>query len=202
MKTTYQVQQSVQKKPRGQPFTASAMLQYGTRAAVDQALCRLASSGKVVRLTRGVYVRPEENRFVGQVLPEPLKVAEVIAKKTHGIVQVSGVEAARQFGFTTQVPAQPVFLTTGHPRKFQIGNLTVNLKHVSRKKLPFPESKVGVAILALWYLGKQQVNSKTIEIIKKKLTPKEFEKFISATEYMPAWMTHAIIQYKKENERE
>ena len=43
----------------------------------------------IIRLTRGVYVRPEKNRFVGQALPEPFKVAEAIANKTHEIIQVS-----------------------------------------------------------------------------------------------------------------
>ena len=99
-------------------------------------------------------MRPEENRFVGQVLPEPFKVAEVIAKKTNEIIQVSGAEAARQLGLSTQVPAKPVFLTTGQSRQFNIGDLEVTLKHVSRKKIPMPESKDGLAIVALWYLGK------------------------------------------------
>ena len=197
MKTTSQVQQCIQRTPRGKPFTSTTLLKYGARAAVDQALSRLASAGKIVRLTRGVYVRPEENRFVGQVLPEPFKVAEVIANKTHEIIQVSGAEAARQFGLSTQVPAQPVFLTTGRSRRFKIGNLEVSLKHVSKKKIPLPESKVGLAILALWYLGKQQTTLQAIEKIKQKLTANEFEKFKSSREKMPIWMSNIVLLYKK-----
>lgn len=202
MNTTHKVQQYVQKTPRGRPFTTATLMSFGARAAVDQALSRLASTGKIVRLTRGVYVRPEENRYVGLVLPEPFKVAEAIAKKTNEIIQVSGAEAARQFGLSTQVPAQPIFLTTGQSRRFNMGSLEITLKHVSRKKIPFPESKVGLAILALWYLGKKQISPQSIEQIEKKLSSNEFEKFLSSREYMPAWMSNVVLQYtiKKETE--
>ncbi len=196
MSTTFKVKQFIQKTPRGKPFTSTTLLKYGSRAAVDQALSRSTSSGKVVRLTRGVYVRPEENRFVGQVLPEPFKIAETIANKTNEIIQVSGAEAARQFGLSTQVPAQPVFLTTGRSRRFKIGSLEVTLKHVSKKKIPMPESKVGLAIVALWYLGEQQMTVQTISNIKKKLTPQEFEKFKSSREQMPAWMGNRVLEYE------
>lgn len=201
MTTASRIQQYVQRTPRGTPFTTTALMKHGARAAVDQALCRLASAGKIVRLTRGVYVRPEESRYVGQVLPEPFKVVEAMAKKTNEIIQVSGAEAARQFGLSTQVPAQPIFLTTGQSRRFSIGNLEVTLKHVSRKKIPFPESKVGLAILALWYLGKKLATPQTIEKIERKLTATEFEKFQSSREYMPAWMSNAVLQYTKETKR-
>lgn len=200
MNTTQEVQQYIQKIPRGKPFTTSALIRFGARAAIDQAISRLAAAGKVVRLTRGVYVRPEESRYVGQVLPEPFKVVEAMAKKTNEIIQVSGAEAARQLGLSTQVPAQPIFLTTGQSRRFNIGNLEVTLKHVSRKKIPFPESKVGLAILALWYLGKSLITSQAIETIKKRLTPAEFEKFQSSREHMPTWMSNAVLQYNNMKE--
>jgi hypothetical protein len=175
---------------------------FGSRAAIDQALARLANTGRIVRLTRGVYVRPEESRYVGQVLPEPFKVAKAIAKSANEIIQVSGAEAARQLGLSTQVPAQPIFLTTGQSRRFNIGNLEVTLIHVSRKKIPFPESKVGLAILALWYLGKNLTTPQIIEKIQKKLTSNEFEKFLASREYMPAWMSNTVLQYKNIKETE
>ncbi len=133
-------------------------------------------------------------------MPEPFKVVEAMAKKTNEIIQVSGAEAARQLGLSTQVPAQPIFLTTGQSRRFSIGNLEVTLKHVSRKKIPFPESKVGLAILALWYLGKKLATPQTIEKIERKLTATEFEKFQSSREYMPAWMSNAVLQYTNTKE--
>lgn len=197
MNTTYQIQQRIKKTPRGKPFTTYSLLEFGARAAIDQALSRLATAGEIVRLTRGVYVKPEQNRFVGQVLPEPYKIAQVIAEKTSEVIQVSGAEAARQFGLSTQVPAQPIFLTSGQSRRFNMGSLEVTLKHVSKKKIPLSGSRIGLAISAMWYLGKERVTFQTIEAIKKRLTPQEFIKFVSSTKYMPVWMSNLVLQYQK-----
>jgi len=201
MNTTSQVLKYVKKSPPGRPFTTDALLGYGSRAAVDQALSRLASAGKVIRITRGVYVRPEENRFIGKILPEPFKVAQAIARKTQDTIQVNGAEAARRLGLSTQVSVKPVFLTTGQSRRFKIGGLEVTLRHVSKKKIPFNESKVGLAILALWYLGKKSVTTQTIEKIEQKLSTDEFKKFISARVSMPAWMSDIVLRYENQKEK-
>jgi Family of unknown function (DUF6088) len=200
MATMASIRQSIQRKPKGKPFTAVAMLKYGERAAVDQALSRLAAAGEIMRLIHGVYVRPEENRFVGKVMPEPFEIAKFIAKKTNSEVHVSEAEIARQFGLTTQVPTQPLYLTSRRSRVFKIGNLEVTLKHVCERKLALFHSKSGVAILALWYLGKQLVNSETIEQIRKKLSLHEFQAFLSSKEKMPIWLSKIIVAYKKEHQ--
>lgn len=196
MNTTFQILQYVKRTPKGKLFVTDSLLKFGARTAVDKALSRLAKNGEIVRLTQGVYVRPEQNRFVGQVLPEPFKIAEAIAKKTNEVIQVSGAEAARQFGLSTQVPAQSLFLTTGQTRRFNLGNQEVTLKHVAKRKIPLSGSKIGLAIVAMWYLGKQQVNTKTIEVIQKKLSPQEFTKLASSSKYMPAWMSSIVLQYQ------
>lgn len=198
MKIAAQIRQHIQKIPQGEPFLSSSLLQYGSRAAVDKTLSRLAHAKEIARVARGVYVRPKHSPYVGEVLPSPLTIAKTIAKKTDSIVQVQGAEAIRQFGFTTQIPAHPVFYTTGQSRQFKLGNLEITLKHVSPRKLVFPESKVGLAILALWYLGKAHVTAQSIAMIKRKLTQEEFKKFNASIEYMPGWMINAVIQYKKE----
>lgn len=192
------IQNAVACMPEGEPFTTQRLLQYGSRAAVDKTLSRLVQSGKLTRITRGVYLRPEYNRFVGQVAPEPFKIAASVAEKTCDIIQISGAEAARRLGLTTQMVTQPTFLTTGPSRTIKAGNLTITLKHVSRKKIPFIGSDTGVAILALWYLGKDNVTSEHIKTLEKKLSSKNYQLLVSAKEQMPIWMVTIIHQYEKE----
>lgn len=199
MSITNQIGNFIQKKPRGEPFVSSSITGFGTRPAIDQALSRLTKTGEIVRITQGVYVRPEKNRFIGIVMPDPFKVVKVIAKQSNELVQMSGAEAARKFGFSTQVPAQPVYLTTGRNRRFKMGALEVILKHVSQKKIPLPGSQAGLAIQALWHLGKENTSTQNIRIIKSKLSPEEFKKFINAKKEMPAWMHNIIFQFEKEN---
>src|SRR5688500_13518882 len=113
MGTANTIREHIEKLPQGQPFTTSSMVSFGSRAAVDQALSRLAQKGTIVRVTRGVYVRPEVSKYVGKVLPEPLKVVQAMAQEHGEVVQVHGAEAARRMALTTQVPTKSVFLTSG-----------------------------------------------------------------------------------------
>lgn len=194
LKTAELIRQRIEGMPVGEPFTPTVFLAYGTRASVDQTLSRLVKAGVIERVTRGVFVRPEISRFVGRVMPEPLKVAETVGKSVGGIVQVHGAEAARRLELTTQVPTQSVFVTSGPSKRIRVGNMEIRLKHVCQRKLVLAGRPAGLALSALWYLGKTEVTSSIIEKIRHKLGASEFEVLKSATPSMPAWMSDAIFR--------
>lgn len=191
-----QIRQRIEAIPTGEPFTTASLLTLGTRASVDQNLRRLARSGHIASVGRGVYVRPRMSRYVGAVMPEPYKVAEVIARSTGATIQVHGAEAARQFGLTTQVPTQPVYLTTGPSRRIKMGKLEVTLKHTTPRKLAL-SGRPGVALAALRHLGKREVTPTIIEAIRRKLEPSEFERLREATGVMPAWLSDRFHHHRQ-----
>ncbi len=188
------IRRRIEEMPLGEPFTPTVLLECGTRVSVDQNLSRLVKAGVIERVTRGVFVRPEINRFVGKVMPEPLKVAETVAKTTGAIVQVHGAEAARRLELSTQVPMQPVFVTSGPSKRIRMGNLEIRLQHVCQRKLALAGRPAGLALSAMWYLGKAEVTPALIEKIRRKLGASEFEVLKSATSSMPAWMSDAIFR--------
>ena len=197
LKTAELIRQRIEGMPVGEPFTPTVFLAYGTRASVDQTLSRLVKAGVIERVTRGVFVRPEISRFVGRVMPEPLKVAEIVGKSVGGIVQVHGAEAARRLELTTQVPTQSVFVTSGPSKRIRVGNMEIRLKHVCQRKLVLAGRPAGLALSALWYLGKTEVTPSIIEKIRHKLGASEFEVLKSATPSMPAWMSDAIFRNER-----
>lgn len=197
MSVAENIRRRVQRIPRGEPFTTVRFLGLGSRPAVDKALSRLVREGVIERVARGVFVRPKKNRFIGNVMPEVSRVIEVIAKDHGEIVQVHGAEAARRFNLTTQVPTIPVYYTSGPSREIRVGNLRVRLMHTtSSRKLQHAGKKVGFALTALWYLGKDNVNAEVIHRIRKGLTKEEFETLCASR--MPGWMTRAIQNYTQE----
>jgi hypothetical protein len=153
----------------------------------------------IERLKRGVFVRPKRNPYVGMVMPSVEKIVKEIAKSTGETVQVHGAEAARRLGLTTQVPTQHVFCTSGSTSRFWLGHLKVELKHVGGAKLILAGRPAGLAISALWYLGKNQVNPEVIKAIQNKLARSEYEEFKNAVPSMPAWMTDAVFRYEQEH---
>jgi hypothetical protein len=198
MNTTERVRQYIQNLPAGEPFTPAALLGMSSRASVDQALSRLVKAGAITRITRGVFVRPIESRHLGKVLPEPSKIVETMAKAKGASIQVHGAEAARRFELATQTPTQPVFYTNGPSKRFRMGKMEVILRHTTSRKLAFAGRPEGLALTALWYLGKNEVTPNTIEKIRQKLSSSEFETLSAAKASMPGWMAEAFYRYERQ----
>jgi Family of unknown function (DUF6088) len=193
---TEQIKNKIEGLPIGKPFSNAQLLSFGTRAAVDQCLSRLVKAGTITRVSRGVYVKPKLNRYVGAVVPELMEVVKAKLPQNE-IFQIHGAEAARQMQLSTQVPTQPVFYTQGSNREFQVGGLKVKLKHVSPRKLVLGPRPAGVAFSALWYLGKQNVTRSVIAKVKQKLPPEEFRVLSESKWAMPAWMANAFHEYER-----
>ena len=191
MSTTSAIRINIKKLPRGRVFRRSRFAAYGSPSTVNRALSRIVGEGEIARLSRGVFVRPRKSRYVGEVSPGITDVVRVIAKENGETVQVHGAEAARRFGLTTQVPIAPVFHTNASSRAIRIGKRTVRLIRTSnRRRLQFAGKPAGLAIAALWYLGKGNVTPETVVKMKSALSPDEFGKLCSAK--LPAWMTKVL----------
>jgi hypothetical protein len=96
------------------------------------------------------------------------------------------------------MPLQSVFYTSGRNREIKLGKLRLILKHVAPRKLALSGRPSGLALSALWYLGKEQVSPHTIKTIREKLTPEAFEEFKAETRSMPAWMAETLHRYEQE----
>lgn len=189
----------IYKLPKGKPFSNKELLKFASYENVRQVLCRLVKKDILTRVTRGIYVRPEEAPFLGKVIPEPLSIVKAIAEKTGEKVLPNGLACANLFGLTTQVPMKVTFITTGTSREVKIGNSLITLKHVSPRKIIDSETKTGLALSALWYLGKENVTRETIEKIKQKLSEEEFEALCKETHRMPVWMAKNFYLYQQEH---
>lgn len=96
------------------------------------------------------------------------------------------------------MPLQSVFNTSGPNRELKVGKLRLILKHVAPRKLVLSGRPSGLALSALWYLGKKHVTPRTIEAIREKLGPEAFEEFKAETRSMPAWMADTLHRYEQE----
>jgi len=88
--------------PEGTPVAAKSLLHLGNRAAVDQALSRLAERGQLIRAGRGVYLRPLPSRF-GMRTPSIEQAVEALATQRGEVIVSNGAAAANTLGLTTQV---------------------------------------------------------------------------------------------------
>ncbi len=196
MTTAKAIREHIAAHPAGEPFTPALFAGLGSRAAIDQTLMRLTKAGQIERIGHGLYSVLKLSRFGIKVMPAPEKVAQTVAASEGAIIEVHGAEAARRLGFSTQVPTQPVFYTTGSSRTVRLGKMVVRLQHVAPRKLALAGRPAGLALSALWYLGRYQVTSATFRRIAEKLPSTEFEALRKAKASMPAWMVAALTSYE------
>ncbi len=200
MSASKEISQKIKGFRRGKPFRSNDFLELGSRAAVDQALWRLVKARAIKRIKRGLFVKPEKNAYVGEVLPGAEEVSRFLAQQTGNKLAISGAEAARRFGFTTQVSSQSVFLTDGPSRKYRLGNHEVRLKRVAPRKVALAGRPAGEALSALWYLGSDEVTPQTFEQIEGRLPPEEFSFLTHKQEIMPGWMRDALSEYQRKRQ--
>jgi hypothetical protein len=192
-----QIKEQINHIPAGEPFTTASLRHLGTSDTVRKTLGRLALSGEIARLARGVFAKPKKVAGSGHILPSPKEVINVIAKSTGETISMHGAEASRKLHLTTQIPLQLVLYTTGKSREIKVRNRTVSLQHISPRKLVAPGTIANQVISALWYLGSRNVSINTIHTIEKRIGKKEFKKVLQYIGQMPAWMANVFYQYQQ-----
>lgn len=179
---------------RGFVFSARDFLHVGTRAAVDQALARMARGGQIRRIDRGLYDLPRVHPQVGPLWPSADVVARAVARQTDSHVKAAGALAANALGLTTQVPAHAVYLTDGPSRTVQVGRLRVMLRHAGRADMLLPDTTAGLVIVALRHLGRNGVSSDVLDRLSAKLDDADKDQLRRVRRRLPGWLGSAVDQ--------
>lgn len=182
------IKERIYTRGKGFVFTKGHFLDLGNRIAVAKALERLADSGVIRRLARGLYDYPDKHPVLGDLPPNYQKIAQALAGRDNLKIQPSGAYAANLLGLTEQVPAKIVFLTDGSNRIVQVKNQQIVLKRTTPKNMATAGKISGVVIQALRYLGKDHIDDKAISVLKKRLTDDDKQQLLRDFRYAPAWI--------------
>src|SRR5207253_2150728 len=86
----------------GRVWTPSDFADLGGRAAIDKALQRLAATGELRRIDRGLYDRPRKNRLTGrEAVPDYRAVIQAVTRRDQARFVLDGMTAANDLGLTT-----------------------------------------------------------------------------------------------------
>ena len=176
--------------PEATPICPAALLHLGKRGAVNQALSRLARSGRLMRICQGVYMRPIQTRF-GRCVPSIHKSLRALSELWGETIVPNGGGAANWLGLTTQNPIRSVYLTSGRNRRLYFGKHPVNLRHAPRWQLAAPHRKAGVVIRALAWLGPQEVED-SLDAVLPQLSERELNELAAARAVMPRWLAEPL----------
>lgn len=188
------IRNRLRRRGRGTVFTASDFADVGTRAAVSQALSRLARSGTIRRLDRGFYDYPEKSARVGLRSPDPDLVAQAAARRAGHKVQASGAVAAHALGLSDQVPVRAIYYTSGPDRTVKAGNRTVVLQNAGPQALQGAGTISGDIYQALLFLGRDAIDDQVIANLRNTLQTEDKRKLLTQLTSYPSWVQDILRQ--------
>jgi hypothetical protein len=153
----------VNRSKKGSIFLPDSFLPIDSHYA-SNVLSELCNDGKLIRVTFGVYVKPKMSSF-GPLMPTIEDVAKTIAKRDCAQILPTGTTAENYLGFSTQVPMNAVYLTSGTPRKVKIGNRTLTLKHSVPTTFAYKGTVMPILVLALKSIGQSNITDETLAVV-------------------------------------
>lgn len=182
----------------GRVFVPADFAHLGSRAAIDKVLSRLAASGALRRVARGLYDVPRTHALLGPLLPSSEEVAQAIAGKNSLRLQPSGAYAANLLGLSEQVPLTLAFLTDGASRKVHIGSQTIILKHTTPRNMATAGRISGLVMQALRHLKQVHVDDGVVASLRSRLTAQEKSVLLNDAALAPAWIADVMRRIGRE----
>lgn len=185
----------IERSARGVVFTAAKFASVGSRAAIGQALARLAAAGKIRRLSRGLYDKPRQDDLFGKLWPTPEAVITALQQQHSLRLQPAGLYAANLLGLSEQVPAKIELLTdAGKNRAVRAGPMVIVLKATSPRSMAAANTYTGLVIQALKALGPDHITPERIAHLRTTIPESERRKMLSKLALAPSWMRPFLRQ--------
>lgn len=104
MKTSEYISLTIDRLPKGYIFTyADFITEVNKKEAIIKALNRMVASGKIMKLAKGKYYKPETTPF-GSLLPDQKQVVKDLLEENGKVIgYLTGYSIYNQLGLTTQV---------------------------------------------------------------------------------------------------
>lgn len=186
-----QIRKRITRSKFGEIFFVSSFPQYDVEY-VAKLLAIFEKEGLITRIVKGVYVKARKTRF-GILYPSAYELVKEISKRDKAKVIPTGATAANRLGFSTQVPMNTIFLTTGSGRKLKLGNRIVTLKHGAPKNFAFRGRLMPELVQALRSIGEhnitQDVEARIRQLFSETPEPDTIEYDLLLA---PVWMRQVI----------
>lgn len=182
---------------RGTIFSSADFRSYGAADSVAKAITRMAESGTIIRVARGIFCYPKIDKLLGLGIIKPTldEIAQYVAKRDKARIVPTGVYALNILGLSQQVPMKVVYLTDGTHRHLSVyGDSTINFKMTAPKNLAFTNKLAMLITFALKELGEGNITPEQENILKALLTNENKQLIEKDYRLMPAWIQKMIMK--------
>jgi hypothetical protein len=171
------------------PFSIRDFLVYGPRNTVDQVFHRLLQAGRILRVARGIYIKSTASAPT---------VAEVIRVKVAAFgrtIATHGSEAGLMVADKSRSKQSLTFACSAASSSFRVGHRVVYLIRTSPRKMQLSDSPPGLAIRALWHLGKIACDVETAAALIAPLKQNDKQKLRQSAALMPQWLRDCLAHF-------
>ena len=194
-----QIEKKIKALQKGKILFVSDFTSEHNYETARKVLQRLCNKKELIRLSRGIYYLPKQNKMLGVIYPTAEQIAQAIAKRDKARIIPTGSYALHKLGLSKQIPMNIVYLTDGSARKIQVGNQKISFKKTSPKNLAVNNQLSNLIIQGLKELGKNKISNniknKLKEIINKSGESQNIKKDIINA---PVWIKKIMLQIIKE----
>lgn len=134
-------------------WTPADFADLGGRAAIDKTLQRLAATGELRRIDRGLYDRPRKNSLTGQpTVPDYRAVIRAVTRRDQARAVVDGMTAANDLGLTTAIPARIEVLVDARLKPIKLGKQEIHFKFAAPSRLYWADRPAMRVVQALYWM--------------------------------------------------
>lgn len=183
---------------RGWVFSKIDFIPPFSDVEVRKALSELAKKGTICRVSHGIYYYPRYSKILKQyVSPDIEQVAYAYARKFNWRIQPSGNTALNYLGLSTQVSARYLYVSDGPSRTYQIGNQSLEFKHMAIKETGLQLRESRLLVQALRALGKDHVTQDVIRKISDEIGNVPTAKILKDIQQVSVWIYESIEKILK-----
>mgnify|MGYP006889642671 FL=1 len=198
-----EIRRRIYESETGTVFVTSDFADITDNKKSSVCLMRLTEEKLLRRIMRGVYDKPEYNRFLQEYLePAPDKVANAIARNYGWTIVPCGDTALNLLGLSTQVPAIWLYVSDGPYKEYSFNNTSIKFKHTANKGISKLSYKTSLVIQALKALGKENIDNNVIVKLSKALTDDEKKKMLNEAKSTTSWIYEYIKSIARSSENE
>lgn len=185
----------------GTIFFPGDLLELGSPEAIHTTFSRLVGVKKLLRLAKGIYLKPKIDPELGSLKPSLEDLARTIADRDKVVIRPTGAYALNRLGLSTQVPMKVVFLTSGNAKHIKVGRSTLVFQKTTPKQLAVKQENIFLAIQALISLKDQAEDPGVIRRLTEVLAPQQPADIREGAKLAPQRVARILYQIAEKIEK-
>lgn len=193
--TFYKFKNRIVESENGSIYIISDFMDIASYEVVRKTLSRLVIEGYLIRVMRGIYKKPNFNKYLQSEIPvSPDELAKAIARTNNWTIGPKEDAALNILGLSSQVPSEYNYISNGPYKKIKYEGITIYFHNRANKNITGYSYKTILIIEALRTLGKDRIDDEIRKLILKKCSKNDLELLYQDGKNTNRWIFEEIIK--------